>query len=91
MLKKGASDILETLTPVKKVDLGDQADMGEDIGDDTAATALVTFCATWELGAGLLSDCGATLAEGLNSADSDYDATDHAIRDAVNSVKSNLR
>ncbi|MGY0019103.1 hypothetical protein [Streptomyces sp. cg35] len=89
-LKKGAGDILEILTPVKKVDLEDSSKAGDDLGDDDAAKALTVFCATWEMGAGFLNDCAATLAEGLNSANKDLDATDQAIRDAVDSVKTDL-
>ncbi|MFJ9869192.1 hypothetical protein [Streptomyces sp. NPDC101165] len=90
VLKKGASDILECLTPVQKVDLKSLAEQGSAIGDDSAAEALVTFCGTWELGAEFLADCAASLAEGLNSANNNFTETDQAIRDAVNSVKSDL-
>jgi hypothetical protein len=90
VLKKGASDILDCLTPVEKVDLDPVANQGSSIGDDSAAAALVTFCATWKAGAGFLADCAVTLAEGLNSASSNYAATEDAIRVAVNSVKSDL-
>ncbi|MEU6593717.1 hypothetical protein ABZ923_31650 [Streptomyces sp. NPDC046881] len=90
VLKKGASDILELLTPVEKVDMKGPSEQGDALGDDSAASALVTFCATWELGAEFLADCAATLAGGLNSANNDYTETDAAIRDAVNSVKSDL-
>ena len=90
VLKKGASGILECLTPVEKVDLKDPAGEAGSLGEQSAADALTAFCATWELGAGFLSDCAATLAEGLNSANTDFAATDEAIRDAVNSVKSDL-
>ena len=90
VLKKGGSDILECLDPVKKVDLGGPAEQASAIGDDDAAAALVTFCATWESGAEFLADCAATLAAGLNKADGDYEDTDEAIRNAVNSVKAAL-
>ncbi|MEU9477387.1 hypothetical protein [Streptomyces sp. NPDC048191] len=90
VLKKGASDILECLTSVQKVDLKDLAEQGASMGDDSAADALVTFCGTWQLGAQFLADSTATLAGGLNKANTDYAATDEAIRDAVNSVKSDL-
>lgn len=90
ILKKGASNILECLTPVEKVDLEPLAKQGSSLGGDSAAAALVTFCATWQSGAGFLADCAATLADGLNSASNNYAATDEAIRDAVNSVKSDL-
>ncbi|MBO1336036.1 hypothetical protein [Streptomyces sp. VRA16 Mangrove soil] len=89
-LKKGAGDLLEVLEPVKKVDLEEPGKAGDDLGDEDAAKALSTFCATWEMGAGFLNDCAAELASGLNSADKDLDATDQAIRDAVNSVKTDL-
>ena len=87
VLKQGGKDILEVLKPVKDVDLGDAAWQAPEIGDDDAAAALVTFCATWEGGGGFLADCAATLAEGLNKANGDFDDTDQAIRDSVNSVK----
>ncbi|MFD8374448.1 hypothetical protein ACFV2Z_27330 [Streptomyces sp. NPDC059688] len=90
VLKHGASDILELLTPVEKVDLKGPSEEGAAMGDDSAAEALVTFCATWQLGAEFLADCAATLAGGLNAANGDYAETDEAIRDAVNSVKSDL-
>jgi hypothetical protein len=90
VLKKGAADILEVLKPVKKVDLGDLAGQASSIGDDDAAAALVTFCATWEPGAGFLADCAATLAQGLHQANGDYQETDEAIRESVNSVKTVL-
>ncbi|MCX3061785.1 hypothetical protein [Streptomyces beihaiensis] len=90
VLKKGASDILDVLKPVKKVDLGAAAGYASSIGDDDASTALVTFCATWEPGASFLANCAATLAEGLNKADGDFNDTDEAIRDAVRSVKTVL-
>jgi hypothetical protein len=90
VLKQGAKDILEVLKPVKKVDLGDEAKKASSIGDDDAAAALVTFCATWEGGSGFLADCAATLADGLNKANGDYEDTDEAIRDAVKSVKTVL-
>ncbi|WP_146067931.1 hypothetical protein [Streptomyces sp. Ru72] len=89
-LKKGASDILDCLKPVQKVDFGPLAEKGSSFGVDSAAAALVTFCATWQSGAGFLADCAATLAEGLNSASNNYAKTDEAIRDAVNSVNSDL-
>ena len=87
VLKKGASVILECLTPVLK----DPAEQGSSFGDDSAAAALVTFCGTWQLGAQFLADSAATLAGGLNKANSNYAETDEAIRDAVKSVKSDLR
>ncbi|MFF0159551.1 hypothetical protein ACFYRY_18745 [Streptomyces sp. NPDC005263] len=87
VLKQGGKDILEVLKPVKEVDLGDEAKQASEIGDDDAAAAMVTFCATWEGGAAFLADCAATLAEGLNKANGDFDDTDQAIRDSVNSVK----
>ncbi|MEU8031468.1 hypothetical protein AB0C13_22975 [Streptomyces sp. NPDC049099] len=90
VLKKGASDILECLVPVQKVDLKDPAEQGSSLGDDSASGALVTFCATWQLGAQFLADSAATLAGGLNKANNDYAETDEAIRDAVNAVKSDL-
>ncbi|MGW3205415.1 hypothetical protein [Streptomyces sp. NPDC001135] len=90
VLKKGASDILECLTPVQKVDLKDPAEQGTSLGDDSAAASLVTFCATWQLGAQFLADSTATLAGGLNKANNDYAETDEAIRDAANSVKTDL-
>ncbi|MEU6147590.1 hypothetical protein ABZ848_45485 [Streptomyces sp. NPDC047081] len=90
ILKKGASNILECLTPVQKVDMEPVAKQGSSTGDDSAAAALVTFCATWQSGADFLADCAVTLAEGLNSASNNYAATDEAIRGAVNSVKSDL-
>jgi hypothetical protein len=90
VLKKGASDILECLTPVEKVDLKDPAGQATSLGDQSAVDALTAFCSTWELGAGFLTDCAATLAEGLNSANNDFTATDQAIRDAANSVKTDL-
>ncbi len=90
VLKKGGTDLLDVLKPVKKVDLGDPAGQASSIGDDDAAAALVTFCATWVSGASFLADCAATLAEGLNKANGDYAETDEAIRDSVNSVKSVL-
>ncbi|MDO0937017.1 hypothetical protein QQY66_36845 [Streptomyces sp. DG2A-72] len=90
ILKKGASGILECLTPVEKVDLEPLAKQGSSIGVDSATAALVTFCATWQSGVEFLADCAATLAEGLNSASNNYAATDEAIHDAVNSVKSDL-
>ncbi|MPY49014.1 hypothetical protein [Streptomyces acidicola] len=88
--KKGASDILDCLTPVEKVDLEPLAKQSSSLGVDSAAAALATFCATWQSGAGFLADCAVTLAEALNSAGNNYAATDEAIRDAVNSVKSDL-
>ncbi|MGW1917407.1 hypothetical protein ACWCQS_43800 [Streptomyces sp. NPDC002076] len=91
VLKKGASAILECLTPVQKVDLKDPAEQGSSFGDDSATAALVTFCGTWQLGAQFLADSAATLAGGLNKANSNYAETDEAIRDAVKSVKSDLR
>ncbi|MEW2402688.1 hypothetical protein [Streptomyces sp. NPDC046862] len=90
ILKKGASGILECLSPVEKVDLEPVSKQGSSIGVDSAAAALVSFCATWQSGAEFLADCAATLAEGLNSASNNYAATDEAIRNAVNSVKSDL-
>ncbi|WP_159403792.1 hypothetical protein [Streptomyces sp. NRRL S-646] len=90
ILKKGASNILECLTPVEKVDLGPLAKQGSSFGADAAASALATFSATWQSGAGFLANCAATLAEGLNSASNNYAKTDDNIRDAVNSVKSDL-
>lgn len=51
VLKQGAKDIVEILKPVKKVDLGDAADVATKVGNDDAAASLVTFCATWESGA----------------------------------------
>ena len=90
VLKKGASHILEFLTPVQKVDLKAPSEQGSSLGDDSAASALVTFCATWQLGAQFLADCAATLAGGLIKANDNYAETDEAIRDAVNSVKSDL-
>ncbi|MFF2504809.1 hypothetical protein ACFVTY_15740 [Streptomyces sp. NPDC058067] len=89
-LKQGGKDIVEVLKPVKKVDLGDAADVATKVGDDDAAAALVTFCATWEAGGAFLADCAATLADGLDAADGNYQDTDEAIRDAVKSVKSAL-
>ena len=91
VLKKGGADILECLDPVKKVDLSDPAGLATSIGDDDTAAALVTFCATWESGAEFLADCAATLAAGLDKANGDYEDTDEAIRDAVNSVKTALK
>ncbi|OIJ91029.1 hypothetical protein BIV25_30310 [Streptomyces sp. MUSC 14] len=90
VLKKGASDILDCLTPVEKVDLGGPSGQGSAIGDDGAAAALLTFCATWQLGAQYLADSAATLAGGLNQANGDYTETDQAIRDAANSVSTEL-
>ncbi|MFE9441489.1 hypothetical protein ACFYO2_21320 [Streptomyces sp. NPDC006602] len=90
ILKQGASGILECLTPVEKVDLEPSAEQVSSIGVESAGAALVTFCATWQSGAEFLASCAATLAEGLNSASKNYAATDEAIRDAVNSVKSDL-
>ncbi|WP_405610529.1 hypothetical protein OG292_07365 [Streptomyces sp. NBC_01511] len=90
VLKQGAKDILEVLKPVKKVDLSDPAGQATSLGDDGAAAALVTFCATWESGSGFLADCAATLADGLNKANGNYEETDKAIRDAVKSVKTVL-
>ncbi|MEW2134805.1 hypothetical protein [Streptomyces sp. NPDC005435] len=90
VLKKGAGDILECITPAKGVKPEDAAEEGESLGDDDAVAAMVTFSATWKLGVDFLLDCGATLAEGLKSADSDYAATDQRIRGAVNAVKSDL-
>lgn len=90
VLKQGAKDLLEILKPVKKVDLGDAAYASAKLGNDDAAAALVTFCATWESGGEFLADCAATLAEGLNQANGDYEDTDEAIRDAVKSVKTAL-
>ncbi|MPY61406.1 hypothetical protein [Streptomyces spongiae] len=90
ILKKGAAGILECLASAEKVDLEPLAKQGSSLGADSAAAALVTFCATWQSGAEFLADCAATLAEGLNSASNNYAATDDAIRDAVNSVKSDL-
>ncbi|MGW3101934.1 hypothetical protein [Streptomyces sp. NPDC001100] len=91
VLKKGGADILECLAPVKKVDLSDPAGLATAVGDDDTAAALVTFCATWESGAEFLADCAATLAAGLNKANGDYEDTDEAIRDAVNSVNTALK
>ncbi|MFE7357605.1 hypothetical protein ACFU8Q_31775 [Streptomyces sp. NPDC057543] len=90
VLKKGASDILEGLKPVEKVDLKSLSEQGSAAGDNAATAALVTFCTTWQLGAEFLRDCAVTLAGGLNSANNNYAETDEAIRDAVNSVKSDL-
>jgi hypothetical protein len=89
-LKQGAKDILEVLKPIKKVDLSDPAGDAASIGDDDAAAALVTFCATWESGSGFLANCAATLAQGLNQANGDYEDTDEAIRNSVKSVKTVL-
>ncbi len=89
-LKKGGADILEILKPVKKVDLGDPAEGAPKLGDDDAAAALVTFCATWESGSAFLANCAATLAEGLHKANGDYEDTDLAIKQAVKSVKTVL-
>ena len=91
VLKQGAKDILEVLKPVKEVDLGDLSDGATAIEDDEAAAALITFCATWESGAGFLADCAAGLAQGLNSANGDYEDTDEAIRNSVNAVKTALK
>ncbi|MFK4108750.1 hypothetical protein [Streptomyces sp. NPDC002176] len=91
VLKKGAGDILGSLEVVKDLKLKDLAEEGEALGDEEAASALVTFTATWELGAKTLTECALDLADGLNSADSDYQATDQRIREAVDSVKSELR
>ncbi|MQY39239.1 hypothetical protein SRB17_72610 [Streptomyces sp. RB17] len=90
VLKKGASDILNCLTPVEKLDLEGASEQGSAIGNDDAAAALLTFCATWQLGGQYLADCGATLAGGLNKANNDFTETDEAIRDAANSVKTEL-
>ncbi|WP_394429772.1 hypothetical protein [Streptomyces sp. SGAir0957] len=90
VLKQGAKDIVEVLKPVKKVDLGDSADAASKIGNDDAAAALVTFCATWESGAEFLADCAAGLAGGLDKANGDFEDTDEAIRDAVKTVKTAL-
>ncbi|MFB7709442.1 hypothetical protein [Streptomyces sp. NPDC056105] len=90
VLKQGAKDIVEILKPVKKVDLGDAADVATKVGNDDAAASLVTFCATWESGGEFLADCAATLADGLDQADGNYQDTDEAIRDAVKSVKTAL-
>lgn len=89
-LKKGATDILEILKPVKKVDLSGPAGNASSIGDGDAAAALVTFCATWEAGSDFLASCAATLAQGLNKANGDYQDTDEAIRQSVKSVKTVL-
>ncbi|MFG3048013.1 hypothetical protein [Streptomyces sp. NPDC048202] len=91
VLKKGAGDILESLKQVQKVDLEGVSEKGSSFGNDAAAAALVTFSATWQLGAEFLADCAATLADGLNAANSDFSETDESIRDAVNSVKSDLK
>jgi uncharacterized protein YukE len=90
ILKKGASDILECLKPVEKVDLEPSDKEISAFGAESAGAALVTFCATWQSGAEFLASCAASLAEGLNSASNNYAETDEAIRDAVNSVKSDL-
>ncbi|MEV6056436.1 hypothetical protein [Streptomyces sp. NPDC052107] len=90
VLKKGASDILDCRTPMERVDLKDPAGQGFSFGDDSAAPALVTFCATWQLGAQFLADGGATLTGGLNKANNNYAETNEAIRDAANSVKLDL-
>ncbi|MCQ4213879.1 MULTISPECIES: hypothetical protein [Streptomyces] len=90
VLKQGAKDIEAILKPVKKVDLGDEAWQAPAIENDDAAAALVAFCATWESGAGFLADCAATLSEGLDKANGDYEDTDTAIRNAVKSVKTVL-
>lgn len=50
VLKQGAKDMVEILKPVKKVDLGDAADLSTKMGNDDVAASLVTFCATWESG-----------------------------------------
>jgi hypothetical protein len=81
---------MDVLKPVKKVDLSGPGGDASSIGDGDAAAALVTFCATWESGAGFLADCAATLAYGLNQADGDYADTDEAIRQSVNSVRTLL-
>lgn len=90
VLKQGAKDMVEILKPVKKVDLGDAADLSTKMGNDDVAASLVTFCATWESGGAFLADCAATLADGLEQANGNYEDTDEAIRDAVKSVKTAL-
>ncbi|GAA2322087.1 hypothetical protein OKJ48_09335 [Streptomyces kunmingensis] len=90
VLKQGAKDMVEVLKPVEKVDMGDPAELASKLGNDDAAAALVTFCATWESGAEFLADCAAGLASGLDKANGDYEDTDEAIRDAVKNVKTAL-
>lgn len=82
--------MVEVLKPVEKVDMGDPAELASKLGNDDAAAALVTFCATWESGAEFLADCAAGLASGLDKANGDYEDTDEAIRDAVKNVKTAL-
>ncbi|GHJ36017.1 hypothetical protein [Streptomyces sp. TS71-3] len=89
-LKRGGTEILEILKPVKKVDLSGPGGYATSIGDDDAAAALVSFCATWESGSAFLANCAATLAQGLGKASGDYEDTDEAIRQSVKSVKTVL-